>query len=39
MTGPERKRNQLKLDFDLEKNAIKKTRSETNKTEKNFSFF
>ena len=28
MTGPERKRNELKLDFDLEKNAIKKTRSE-----------
>ena len=24
MTGPERKRNELKLDFDLEKNAIKK---------------
>ena len=23
MTGPERKRNELKLDFDLEKNAIK----------------
>ena len=26
MTGPERKRNELKLDFDLEKNAIKKNK-------------
>ena len=28
MTGPERKRNELKLDFDLEKKCNKKTRSE-----------
>ena len=39
MTGPERKRNELKLDFDLEKNAIKKQGRKSNKTEKNFSFF
>ena len=39
MTGPERKRNELKLDFDLEKNAIKKQGRKFNKTEKNFSFF
>ena len=35
MTGPERKRNELKLDFDLEKNAIKKQGRKFNKTEKN----
>ena len=34
MTGPERKRNELKLDFDLEKNAIKKQGRKFNKTEK-----
>ena len=39
MTGPERKRNELKLDFDLEKNAIKKQGRKFNKTEKKFSFF
>ena len=40
MTRPERKRNELKLDFDLEKkNAIKKQGRKFNKTEKKFSFF
>ena len=39
MTGPERKRNELKLDFDLEKNAIKKQGRKSNKTENSFSFF
>ena len=39
MTGPERKRNELKLDFDLEKNAIKKQGRKFNKTEKKISFF
>ena len=38
MTGPERKRNELKLDFDLEKNAIKKQGRKFNKTEMVFCY-